>query len=94
MSSTVETVRAEALFASSLQSSERPEADDVRHAVSSTLRTLGTRGCAAEVAGEFGDRPETAVARMAWAIEMVRAVYPTPGHSVAQRMSNSLALAG
>jgi hypothetical protein len=94
MSSTVETVRAEALFASSLQSSERPEADDVRHAVRSTLRSLGTRGCAVEVAGEFGDRPETAVARMAWAIEMVRAVYPTSGQPTAHGLSNTLALAG
>jgi hypothetical protein len=35
------------------------------------------RGCAAQVAGEFGDHPETAVTRMAWAIATVGEVYPT-----------------
>jgi hypothetical protein len=94
MSSTVETVRAEALFASSLQSSERPAADQVRDAVSATLRRFGMRGCAARVAGEFGDRPETAVTRMMWALAMVRNVYPTPGTSAAGRAPEPLALAG
>jgi hypothetical protein len=79
MASTVETVRAEALFASSLQSSEQPAADEVRVAVAATLRRLGVRGCAARVAGEFGEYPETAVNRMNWALSMVRSVYPTAG---------------
>ena len=63
-----ELVRAEALFASTLQSSESPTADQVRGAVSATLRRLGATGCAALLAGEFGEHPDTAAARMSWAL--------------------------
>jgi hypothetical protein len=82
MPSTFEAVRAEALFASSLQSSEVQSAEgtgteQVRRAVAGTLRQLGTRGCAVRVAGEFGDHPDIAVTRMAWALATVRRVYPT-----------------
>ena len=56
--------------------SVRPAADQVRQAVTSTLRMLGSRGCATWVAGEFGDHPETAVPRMTWALAMVRGAYP------------------
>ena len=76
MSTSFEAVRAEALFASTLQSSEMPSAEQVRGTVAATLRRLGMRGCAAQVAGEFGDHPETAVARMTWALATVRAAYP------------------
>ena len=75
MSSTIEAIRAEALFASSLQSSQRPAADEVRATVATTLRRFGIRGCAVQVAGEFGDHPETAVTRMAWALATIRSVY-------------------
>lgn len=61
-------VRAEALFASTLQSSESPTADQVRRAVGATLRRLGATGCAALLAGEFGEHPDTAAARMTWAL--------------------------
>jgi hypothetical protein len=63
-----ELVRAEALFASTLQSSELPTADQVRRAVSATLHRLGARGCAALLAGEFGEHPDIAAARMTWAL--------------------------
>ena len=76
MPSQFESIRAEALFASTLQPSDRPAADEVRRAVTGTLRRLGSRGCAAQVAGEFGDHPETAVPRMTWALAMVRGAYP------------------
>jgi hypothetical protein len=76
--STFEAVRAEALFASTLQSSGSPSPDQVRRAVATTLRRLGSRGCAAQTAGEFGDHPDTAVARMSWALTTIRTVYPTP----------------
>ena len=76
MSSTVEAIRAEALFVSSLQSSDMPADDKVRMTVATTLRRFGIRGCAAQVAGEFGDHPETAVVRMAWALAMIRGAYP------------------
>lgn len=73
---TFEAVRAEALFVSHLQCSQAPQGAEVRAAVASTLRRVGIKGCAAQVAGEFGDHPETAVARMAWALALVRSTYP------------------
>jgi hypothetical protein len=76
MSTTCEVVRAEALFASSLQSSEMPSPERVRHTVVATLRRLGVQGCAAQVAGEFGDHPDTAVTRMTWALATVRGAFP------------------
>jgi hypothetical protein len=91
--SNVEAVRAEALFASSLQSSQQPAPDEILRAVATTLRRFGMRGCAVRVAGEFGERPETAVNRMTWALEMIRNVYPTPAKPVAQRAPQSLAMA-
>ncbi len=72
-----DAIRAEALFASTLQSSESPSAEQVRRAVATTLRRLGMRGCAAHLAHEFGDHPDTAAARMTWALTTVRtAVHP------------------
>jgi hypothetical protein len=76
MLSSFEAVRAEALFVSTLQCSEAPAAPQVRVAVARTLRRFGIAGCASEVAGEFGDHPDCAVERMAWAIATVRATYP------------------
>jgi hypothetical protein len=75
MSTNVEAVRAEALFASTLQSSELPADDKVRATVATTLRRFGIRGCAAQVASEFGDHPETAVVRMSWALAAIRSAY-------------------
>src|SRR5258708_1713084 len=63
MPGTFEAVRAEALFLSTLQPSGPASADQVRVAVTTTLRRLGLRDCAALVAGEFGEHPDTAVAR-------------------------------
>ena len=75
---TFETFRAEALFASTLQPSGSPSSEQVRRVVATTLRRLGTGGCAARTAAEFGDHPDTAVARMCWALSTIRAVYPPP----------------
>lgn len=80
---TFEAVRAEALFASALQPSGASSAGQIRRAVAVTLRRLGVRGCAALVAGEFGDHPDTAVARMSWALATIRTVYPAPSASSA-----------
>ncbi|HEX5204235.1 hypothetical protein ACFQS1_00695 [Paractinoplanes rhizophilus] len=71
MRTSFDTARAEALFASALQSSDQPSAAEVRTAVTSTLRALGLRGCAARLAAEFGDHPETAASRMSWAITTI-----------------------
>lgn len=75
MSSTIEAVRAEALFVSSLQSGRTVADEEVRAAVARTLRRFGVRGCAAQVAGEFGDHPDSAVVRMAWALATIRSAY-------------------
>jgi hypothetical protein len=74
---TFDNVRAEALFASRLQPVDDPSAEQVHDVVTTTLRTLGIRGCAAHMAGEFGDHPDSAAARMRWAKATIRSSYPT-----------------
>jgi hypothetical protein len=78
MPGTLEAVRAGALFVSTLQPSRSPSPDQVRRVVAMTLRRLGVRGCAAQMASEFGDHPDTAVARMSWVLATIRTVYPVP----------------
>ena len=70
--------RANALFASALQRSAEPGTEQVRDAVAAAVREYGSRGCAARVAQEFGDHPETAVARMRWARAMTGAAFAGP----------------
>lgn len=60
---------AEALFASDLQPSEHRDLLDLNDAANQTLAQLGCKGCEARVAAEFGDHPDTAAARMRWALE-------------------------
>jgi hypothetical protein len=62
---------AEALFVSDLQPSQAPTADVVRAAVGEMILRYGAVGCAATVAAEFGDHPDTAPRRMAWARELL-----------------------
>lgn len=80
---TFEAVRAEALFLSTLQPSGSPSPDQIRRAVATMLRRLGVRGCAAQVAGEFGDHPDTAAGRMGWALATINKVYPAPSKTPA-----------
>src|ERR1700744_2879310 len=75
---TLEAVRAGALFLSARQPSAAPAPDQIRRAVTATLKRLGVRDCAARVAGEFGDHPDTAAARMSWALAAIDATYPAP----------------
>ena len=63
----VDTARADALFASALQISDEPSAVQVKQAIDAATSALGDLGCAAKVAQEFGEHPETAVTRMRWA---------------------------
>ena len=60
-------VRSEALFVSPLQRSEDPTAEQIDQAIEQAVRRWGSRGCAALVAQEFGDHPDTAAPRMRWA---------------------------
>jgi hypothetical protein len=69
-------VWAYALFASVLQRSDTPDAGQVQQAIAAAVRDYGDQGCAQRVAREFGDHPETAVARMHWARAVASA---TPG---------------
>jgi hypothetical protein len=93
MPSTVAAARAEALFASTLQPSESPTHDQVRRAVATTVRRFGIGGCAAEMAREFGNHPDTAVARMAWALATIRTVYPPRQTTIPTQIQRTLALA-
>lgn len=64
--------QAEALFTSTLSACEPHDAAELRAGIAAAVRDHnGVRGCAAEVAQEFGDHPETAVERMRWAREAV-----------------------
>src|SRR4051812_9737970 len=72
----IDDIRAEALFVTDLQRSDCPTVDQVRAAVGQALRRHGGgRSCAAIVAAEFGDHPETAVERMRWALDIVHDAY-------------------
>jgi hypothetical protein len=70
--------RADALFVSALQRSDNPSTGEVRQAIAAAVRAYGGRGCAQRVAQEFGDHPETAVARMRWARMAAGEVFASP----------------
>ena len=68
-------VRTEALFVSDVQRSQQPSPETIREAVVATADRLGERGCAALVAQEFGEHPDSAVGRMRWARHAVRTAF-------------------
>lgn len=73
----INDARAEALFVTDLQRSDSPTPADVENAIRAALRRHGgIRNCAALVAAEFGDHPETAVARMQWVLHVLQNAYP------------------
>jgi hypothetical protein len=74
----VNSVRCEALFASALQRSQEPSLPEIREAIRGAVRVHGSRGCAARVAQEFGDHPETAIIRMRWARQVVQEAFAAP----------------
>ena len=68
--------RAEALFTSQLATGSHPAYDVVDEAIRIAVRAHGgVRGCAADVAWEYGDHPEHAVPRMRWARGVVEHLY-------------------
>jgi len=67
--------RADALFVSPLQRSYDPSAGQVRQAIATTIGAYGARGCAARVAQAFGEHPDTAIARMRWALAAVASAF-------------------
>jgi Arc/MetJ family transcription regulator len=70
--------RAEALFVSPLSATTRPDRHQVEVAVRDAVRVHGGRGCAAEMAAEYGEHPDDAVRRMRWARAVVAEVYDCP----------------
>ena len=68
--------RAEALFTSTLATGSQPAYPTVADAIRIAVRAHGgVRGCAADVAMEYGDHPELAVPRMRWARGVVEHLY-------------------
>ena len=76
--SSTSAIWADALFVSVLQGSDKPDAGQVRTAIAAAVRAYGGGGCAQRVAQEFGDHPETAVARMRWARAVASEVFTSP----------------
>ncbi len=70
--------RADALFASTLQRSDEPSAAQVKQAIAAATHAFGDLGCAARVAQEYGEHPETAAGRMRWARTAVAGVFGDP----------------
>jgi|SRR5215472_7811991 len=75
----ISAVRADALFVAALQRSDELSTGQVRQAIATAVRAFGSRGCAEWVAQEFGDHPETAVARMRWARKTVTETFGDHG---------------
>lgn len=75
----VHAARAEALFCSQAQPSEKPDAAQVAESIAAMARTWGSRWCAGQVAQAYGDNPYMAAERMAWARQTVLETYPPRG---------------
>ena len=74
--SSLTAARAEALFNSRLATGSQPAYDVVQEAIVIAIRAHGgVRGCAADVAAEYGHHPELAVPRMRWARAVVERLY-------------------
>ena len=85
----VNDARCEALFASGLQRSQAPTAEAVTQAISCAVRQLGTRGCASQMAQEFGDHPEAAMDRMRWVRQLIREISASPAPRSAGRSGSA-----
>jgi hypothetical protein len=72
----VETARAEALFASMQPTGSRPDRWQADLIIHTTVKAHGgIRGCLLDLATEYGEHPDTAPARMCWALETVDRLY-------------------
>jgi truncated hemoglobin YjbI len=69
----ITTARAEALFASTLSAAEPHDRAVLKAAIAAAVRDYhGVRGCAEQMAAEFGDHPAQAAERMRWARDAAR----------------------
>jgi hypothetical protein len=87
----IHVLHADALFASALQRSDELNVSQIRRAVARAIAGYGAAGCAARVAQEFGDHPETAAARMRWARSAVALLHGQLEGQPAPRMRRMLA---
>ncbi len=79
MSTMLSDARAEALFCAHLPATTTLTRAEATAAIRDAVRAHhGVRGCAADVAAEFGDHPDLAVARMRWAAATVAALFGPP----------------
>jgi hypothetical protein len=87
----ISAVRADALFASTLQPSAEPSVMQIRQAIAEAIGQYGGRGCSSRVAQAYGDHPDTAATRMRWARTTVTATFggsrPQPAHAGQARRS-------
>jgi hypothetical protein len=72
--------RAEAISTSHLPIGSQPTGPETTAIISAAVPAHGsTRGCAAQVAAAYGERPETAAPRMRWARTVIEHIYhPRP----------------
>jgi hypothetical protein len=72
MTTMLTAARAEALFTSQLPTGSAPSGAAVADAIRLAVRAHGgVRGCATDVAAEYGDHPDLAVPRMRWALGVI-----------------------
>jgi hypothetical protein len=72
-----QTVRAEVLFTSDLPTGAPADRASVETAIREAVRANGgIRGCVARLAWDYGDHPETAAPRMAWALRLAEQTKP------------------
>jgi hypothetical protein len=69
----VNNARCAALFASGLQLSDAPAAEELASWISAAVRRFGVAGCVSRMAQEFGDHPDTAASRMRWIRQLIGA---------------------
>lgn len=75
-----------AVFTSDLMMPQAPDRTEITWAIADSLRRWGgPHSCAAAVAQEYGDHPETAARRMRWALTVVRQALSVTEQSAASR---------
>jgi hypothetical protein len=68
MTDPITAARAAALFVSDISAADRPTRAEAEEAIRRAIRIHGgIRGCTADMAATYGDYPDLAPARMAWA---------------------------
>jgi hypothetical protein len=84
----ITVARAEALFASTLSTSEPHDRAELKAAIAAAVQHYGgVRGCAELMAEAFGDHPAAAAERMRWAVS---AAMPLAFHQGEARLRHGL----